>query len=55
MKPFLVSVVSWLCTSSSPGQLTLEATDPAPSPANVKKEEILGFSEWDRTPNIRII
>lgn len=43
MKPFLVSVVFWLCISSSQGQLTLGATDPALCPANLKKAEIMGF------------
>lgn len=43
MKPFLVSVVSWLCISSSQGQLTLEATDPAHAQPIQKKAEIMSF------------
>lgn len=55
MKPFLVSVVSWLYTSSSPGWVTLGTTDPVPCPASMKKEEIMSSVQWDRTASIRVI
>lgn len=55
MKPFLVSVVSWLHTSSFPGRVTLGTTDPVPCPAQLKKEEIMSSVQWDRTPKTRVI